>query len=65
MRRIKNKLLEENVIIEYKVMEAGNSQRAEQIMNEMAREGWRVVSTAFWANFKALIIITFERETNQ
>lgn len=52
-------------MIEYKVMEAGNSQRAEQIMNEMAREGWRVVSTAFWANFKALIIITFERETNQ
>lgn len=47
---------------EYKVVEAKNSKDAEQIMNNMAREGWRVISNTYWTNFKAILIITFERE---
>ena len=47
---------------EYKVVEAKNSKDAEQIMNNMAREGWRVISNTYWMNFKAILIITFERE---
>lgn len=50
---------------EYKVMEAKNSAEAESIMNEMAKDGWRVISNIFWTNFKALLVITFEREIKQ
>lgn len=28
---------------EYKVVEAGNAPKAEEIMNKMANEGWRVI----------------------
>lgn len=45
----------------YKVLEAKNSQDAEEIMNEMAKKGWRVISNTYWINFKAILIITFEK----
>ena len=48
----------------YRVEEAKNAKEAEVIMNRLAREGWRVVSTAYWLNFKAELIITFEREAD-
>lgn len=47
---------------QYKVIEAKNSAEAEQIMNEMAKDGWRVISNTFWQNFKAILIITFEKD---
>lgn len=50
---------------EYKVKEANGSKKAEEIMNEMAKDGWRVISTIYWMNVKALIIITFEKEIEE
>lgn len=47
---------------QYKVLEAKNSKEAEDIMNKMAQEGWSVISTVYWMNFKAILIITFEKE---
>lgn len=47
---------------EYKVVEVRNSAEAESIMNKMAKDGWRVVSTTYWTNFRVLLIITFEKE---
>ena len=47
---------------EYKVVQAKNYKHAEEVMNQMASEGWRVVSTTFWTNLVVSIIITFERE---
>lgn len=47
---------------EYKVLEAKSSKNAEELMNEMAKEVWRVISTIFWVKIKTIIIITFERE---
>lgn len=49
---------------EYKVVEAKNTIEAEKIMNEMAKDGWRVISNVFWTNFKAILVITFERQIN-
>lgn len=50
---------------EYKVVEARNAQKAEEIMNEMANEGWRVISNTYWMNFKIELIVTFEREVKE
>ncbi|MGN0824058.1 MAG: DUF4177 domain-containing protein [Candidatus Coproplasma sp.] len=47
---------------EYKVELAKNLEKAEEIMNELAKEGWEVVSTAFWYHWKVGLSITFERE---
>lgn len=47
---------------EYKVVEANNSKEAERLMNKYAADGWRVISSVSWNNFKALLIITLERE---
>ncbi|MBU3102978.1 DUF4177 domain-containing protein [Clostridium gasigenes] len=47
---------------EYKVIDAKNTKKAEVIMNEMAQQGWRVISTAVWTNFQILLTITFERD---
>ncbi len=47
---------------EYLVKEAPNAKQAQEIMNAMAKEGWRVIATSYWMNFKTLLIITFERE---
>ena len=47
---------------QYKVVEAKNSKEAELIMNEMAQDGWRVISNTYWMNFKAILIITFEKD---
>lgn len=47
---------------EYKIVEAKNAKDAEIQMNKYAKEGWRVISNTYWMNFKAELIITFERE---
>ena len=46
---------------EYKVIEAERPNEMEAIMNKMAKDGWRVVSTTLWHNFKVTVAITFER----
>ena len=48
---------------EYKVLTANDLQHAEQVMNDMAPAGWRVVGTTTWnPMFKYLFVITFERD---
>ncbi len=46
---------------EYKVKKAKNANEAEEIMNEMAKDGWRVVSTSYWTKWETCLVITFER----
>lgn len=47
---------------EYKVVEFEYPKDMEAGINKMASEGWRVVSTAMWHNFKVTMVVTFERE---
>ena len=47
---------------QYKVIDAKDSKEAELIMNKMAQDGWRVISTTYWTNFKVCLIITFEKD---
>lgn len=47
---------------QYQVYTAKNAHEAEDVMNKMAKDGWRVVSTTFWSNFSACLIITFEKD---
>lgn len=46
---------------EYKMMET-SKKKAEQLMNEMAKQGWEVVSVTYWNNFKLCLLITFCKE---
>ncbi len=46
---------------EYKVIEV-NKKQVEETMNEMAKEGWEVVSTNFWSYWKTGVMITFVKE---
>ncbi len=50
---------------EYKVERVKNENEAEAKMNERAKEGWRVVSTAYWYKIKDGLTITFEREKTE
>ena len=44
---------------EYKILTARDTKAAEDIMNQMARDGWKVVDVTFaWAN----LLITFVRK---
>ncbi len=47
---------------EYKVVEVSKREQVEKTMNDMAKEGWEVVSTNFWNVWKVSIMITFVRE---
>lgn len=49
---------------EYKVVEAHHANEAEKVMNDYARQGWRVISNVYWTRFTTVLIITFERELN-
>ena len=49
---------------EYRMLEAGK-EKAEALMNQMAREGWEVVSVTYWNNWKLCLLITFSRELPQ
>ncbi len=46
---------------EYKVVEAFVDQ-AEDLMNQMAKEGWEVVSVTDWKTFVLKLLIVFARE---
>ena len=45
-------------------MELSPSQKknAEKIMNDMAAQGWEVVSTTSWSFWRVSLLITFSRE---
>lgn len=45
---------------EYKVIETKKNQ-AEQLMNEMAKQGWEVVSMTYWNGWKVSLLITFSK----
>lgn len=47
---------------EYKCIEYNNSKDLNAHINMEAKQGWRVVSVTFWTNFKAILIVTFERK---
>ena len=50
---------------EYKVMEAPCAEREEYLMNEMAKEGWEVVSVTCWEGFSRYLLITLSKEKQE
>lgn len=50
---------------EYKVIEAHSPKEAETMMNALAKEGWRVVSTEMWQYWTTRFVVTLEREIEQ
>lgn len=50
---------------EYKVIEYKQPKNMEEGMNEMAKQGWRVVSTAMWHNMLVTMVVTYERLKKQ
>ena len=48
---------------EYKIVDTKKND-AESVMNEMARQGWEVVSTTYYhGGWKPVIMITFSRDS--
>ena len=45
---------------EYKIIETTKN-KAEEVMNDMAKQGWEVVSVNFWNMWKVSLMITFSR----
>lgn len=54
-------LRKESTMREYKQIKC-SQREAEQIMNDMAERGWRVVSVTYWAYWWVHLLITFERD---
>lgn len=48
----------------YKVMQTKPGD-AEDIMNQYADDGYEVVSTTYWFNFKVCMVITFKKEITE
>lgn len=46
---------------EYKVVEA-RKKNAERVMNDMAMQGWEVVSVTYWNMWNICLLITFSKE---
>lgn len=46
---------------EYKVIEVSKN-KAEKTMNDMAEQGWEVVTMTYWNCWKISLLITFSRE---
>jgi len=46
---------------EYKIIEVKKNE-AEETMNQMAKEGWEVVSVNYWSMWKVTLMITFAKE---
>ena len=45
---------------EYKIIETTKN-KAEEVMNDMAKLGWEVVSVNFWNMWEVSLMITFSR----
>ena len=46
---------------EYKVLET-SKKNAEKLMNDMAKQGWEVVSVTYWSMRTIGLLITFSRD---
>ena len=46
---------------EYKVLET-SKKNAEKLMNDMAKQGWEVVSVTCWSMWTIGLLITFSRD---
>lgn len=46
---------------QYKIVKT-RKRKAEQLMNDMAGQGWEVVSVAYWNVFGSRLLITFAKE---
>lgn len=46
---------------EYKMVKC-TEHNAERTMNELAEQGWRVVSVTYWSYWWVHLLITFERD---
>ena len=46
---------------EYKVLET-SKKNAEKLMNDMAKQGWEVVSVTYWSMWTIVLLITFSRD---
>ncbi len=46
---------------EYKVVPT-TLKKMEAMMNEMAREGWEVVTVTYYSSFTTDLVVTFEKE---
>ena len=46
---------------EYRVVET-KKKNAERVMNDMAKQGWEVVSLTYWNMWKISLLITFSKE---
>lgn len=46
---------------EYRVIKCSQPE-AERTMNDMAAQGWRVVSVTYWSYWWVHLLITFERD---
>jgi hypothetical protein len=49
-------------LAQYKVLTAESPIQAEELMNEMAKNGWKVVSTSITDSDRFIMVITFIRE---
>lgn len=49
-------------MFEYKVIEYKKPKFMEEDMNKMAKDGWRVISTACWHCNLVTMVVTYERE---
>lgn len=47
---------------EYRILKAKDENAAELLMNQMARDGWEVVSVTYWSYWRVCLLITFVRE---
>lgn len=48
-------------MVEYKMVEVKKEQ-AEDLMNKMAADGWKVTSTSYWMGMTVRVLVTFEKE---
>ncbi len=47
---------------QYKVEKLTNMENLEEHFNEMAEEGWEVVSHSYWKDFFPYLLITYVKE---
>lgn len=45
----------------YRVLDVKKS-KAEKTMNDMAKDGWEVVTVTYWSFWKVSLIITFSKD---
>lgn len=46
---------------QYKMIET-SKKKAEKVMNDMAKDGWEVISVTYWSYWSIKLLITFSKE---